>query len=183
MSTNTTRLLESKITKRALDDHSPPTPNSQSTTETGIPGLELVAAHTNTPTSTRGTPSTPTRGNILLQQVGPFANLQPGCTLLGINQKSVRGMSLSQVCRILNKIPVGAEIILLTRCDGEEHHHDHDEHHSVLSNNPDKDHGDPRNVAYSIKTISDRDTKRIATNDTRYSQCCLPVDCECCCPM
>ena len=50
---------------------------------------------------------------IQVTNIGSFTDLKPNCTLIGINQTSIRGLQLKQVTKIIERIQPEQEIILL----------------------------------------------------------------------
>lgn len=166
----TVHLFESKITK--LEEEPPKSKPPPAPTSNKIFGLELHYHKFKTPLQKY-------QQIIKIKNPGQFTNLKPGYTLLGINQKSIRGMSIQQVYTLLHKIPFGQDVILLTRCD---------------DNNDDNDNNDDAGIGkkssndnnvISTRTLTDREKKLIARGGTQNSHCCVCCDacegCECCC--
>ena len=148
-------------------------------------GLELYQNNTSNNSNQQQQPKLKSKYNksmIKISNPGPFTSIQPESTLIGINQKSIRGMSLVQVSQILERVPIGHDLILLARCEKDDDDiihgdHDHDiihDDHDPRNKRKDHDKNDKDNSNFSTRTLTEREKNRIATGGTKYSHCCIP---------
>lgn len=195
----TTNLKSSKPTKSSKSSSKSKSKSKSKSTQTLTiidNGLELYQNNNNTSNnnSNQQQQQQPklkynNKSMIKISNPGPFTSIQPESTLIGINQKSIRGMSLVQVSQILERVPIGHDLILLARCekdddiqdDHDDHDIIHDGHDDPRNKRKDHDKNDKDNTSnFSTRTLTEREKNRIATGGTKYSHCCIPCGGGCC---
>lgn len=136
---------------------------------------------------------------IQVTNIGSFTDLKPNCTLIGINQTSIRGLQLKQVTKIIERIQPEQEIILLATKwflvggvdDGDENEQENEQERanenkkfnlrrpgssrSTMHNTGGSGSSDGK--PFNSSSISNREKKLLAETGCSYGPC---VGCEWC---
>jgi len=126
------------------------------------------------------TPSSSLPPPIRIKSPGIFPNIYEGYILLGINDISTRDMTITQVYRILHHIPIGRDVILLTKEEIHEHGIGNGNVSSSRSikNDNSLDVNDDNTKELNTSNLTERQKQRIV--DTGCSGFCLCEGCQHC---